>query len=264
MSRLRCVVAYDGTDFAGWQKQGPRRTVQGALESAIHRVTGEVVMVVGAGRTDAGVHASGQAVHFDTEWNRPCPGLERALNAVLPRDVAVADLKPAPPGFHARYSALGRWYRYTVWNAPVRAPLLRRTSLHVPMALDVSAMRQAGEMLLGEHDFGAFGRPVGPSGGTVRRLDRCDVERDGGAVRLDFEANAFLRHQVRRMVGLLLEVGLGRVPARAAADVVLGAPGAIVPRRVAPQGLVLLAVSYPPDDRMTESPRRATEQGSDG
>lgn len=266
-SRLRCVVAYDGTDFAGWQRQHDARTVQGALESALLAVSGAAAAVVGAGRTDAGVHASGQVAHFDTSWDRTWAGLERALNAALPRDVAVTGVRPAPAAFHARHSAVSRAYRYTVWSGPVRSPLARRTSLHVPAALDERAMAEAGATLVGTHDFGAFGRPADDDRSSVRRLERCTVARDGWWVRFEFEADAFLRHQVRRMVGLLLDIGRGRLAVGAARAALWRSTEAPVARRVAPQGLELVAVRYPPDEELgaTAAPRgRPRETGSEG
>ncbi|TET54856.1 MAG: tRNA pseudouridine synthase A, partial [Anaerolineales bacterium] len=179
--RARAVVAYDGTNYSGFQRQANAPSVQAALEEAIREVTGEKAGVIGAGRTDAGVHGTGQVIAFDTAWiedeappetdrEQRCAGdLQRALNAVLPADIAVRELRLAAPDFHPRYDAVSRQYRYTVYNAPVRSPLARWHSLHVMGALDVNAMQEAAALLVGEHDFAAFGRP--PTGdSTVRRV----------------------------------------------------------------------------------------------
>jgi tRNA pseudouridine38-40 synthase len=244
--RVRCVVEYDGTDFAGWQRQSRQRSVEGVLEQAVAAVTGaQTVRVVGAGRTDAGVHATGQVAHFDTVWTGALNRLERALNAVMPPDVAVHGVEMAPDEFHARHSAIGRHYRYTIWQCPVRSPLLRRTSLHVPQVLDVDSMVAAARAIVGEHDFGAFGVPPTSGGSTVRRLERLAVRAGGPRLDIDLEATAFLRHQVRRTVGLLVDIGRGRFAPGVVCDVLARCPDAPVPRRLPPQGLVLVAVRYP-------------------
>lgn len=248
--RLRCVVEYDGTEFVGWQRQATGRTVQGTLEEVVQGITGETVDVVGAGRTDAGVHAVGQGAHFDTEWDRSIGELERGMNALLPPDCAIHHLEEASPQFHARHSAVGRAYAYTVWQREVRSPLLRRTTLHVRTRLDVGRMAEAARFLEGEHDFGAFGRPMSPGGSTVRRLSRLTVRKAGWRVIFELEGNAFLRHQVRRTVGLLLEVGSGRIGPDDVQQTLARLPGAMTPRRVPACGLVLVAVRYEDGDTM--------------
>lgn len=257
--RVRCVVAYDGTDFAGWQRQRRKRSVQGDIEDAILHVTNERSGVVGAGRTDAGVHARGQVAHFDTRWSRSSGELERALNAVLAPDVAVASLGPAPAGFDARRSAVARRYRYTVVSRSVRDPLSRRGALWVARPLDVAAMAEAAGMLLGRHDFGGFGRAMSPDGSTVRTLLAVKVWTGGPAIRFEFEGDAFLRHQVRRMMGLLLDVGRGRFGPQAAAEVLRRGAGAPAARRAPACGLTLWAVRYPPEETPWPPPWDACE-----
>jgi tRNA pseudouridine38-40 synthase len=262
--RIRMGVEYDGTDFAGWQRQTRRRSVQATLEAAIASVTGDRdIVVVGAGRTDAGVHATGQVAHFDTSWLRPPEVLGRALNAVLPPDVAVHGVMRVPTHFHARYSALARRYRYSVWMAPVRSPLLRRSTVHAPRPLAPEPMRRAAALLLGEHDFGGFGSPSSPGGATVRRLDRLEIAAEGARLTFDLEANAFLRHQVRRTVGLLLDIGWGRLDVEAVQRVLERSPGAPVARRAPARGLLLVAVRYPPMETCVDSVHEATTTGSE-
>lgn len=206
--RVFAVVEFDGTDFEGFQVQKSRRTVQGELEEALGRVTGEATRVVGAGRTDTGVHAAGLGVHLDTIWNRPLAVLERAWNARLPRDIAVRDLVPVPSDFSARYDATTRLYRYTILNQVVRAPLIERYAFRVPEPLDASAMDAAARELIGQHDFGAFGTP--PRGdNTIRTMYQAGVRRVGVQILIDLEANAFLYRMVRRIVGSLISVGRG-------------------------------------------------------
>jgi tRNA pseudouridine38-40 synthase len=206
--RYRARCEYDGTDFAGFQLQPNARTVQGELETALARLSGgERVVVDGAGRTDAGVHASGQVIAFTYPGRLPGPELSRAINAQLPPDVAIRDVRRVPGGFNPRYAARYREYRYTVWNGP-RSPLRERYALGVRSPLDIAAMASAGSVLEGRHDFSAF------SGGDrppVRTVYAVRVRREGRLVTIDVRANAFLRGQVRRMTAALLEIGLGRM-----------------------------------------------------
>jgi tRNA pseudouridine38-40 synthase len=247
--RFRATLEYDGLDFAGWQRQPGRRSVQGTLEEALAALVNEPVAVIGAGRTDAHVHATGQVAHFDIETAHWAPeALQAALNAWLPRDMAVQALAVAPVGFHARYSALSRTYAYTVCVRPVRSPLLRRTSWHVRGPLELERMAAAAAMLVGSHDFGAFGRPMTPGGPTVRCLDYCEVQAQDERLVIEVRANAFLRHQVRRMVGLLVDVGRGRFDLADVERLLRREAGGPRPRRAPAQGLVLVVVAYPPDE----------------
>ncbi len=211
MRTIRMTVQYDGTDFAGFQVQNERRTVQGVLEEALARVTGQPIRVVGAGRTDAGVHATGQVISFVTGSSLAPETLRRAMNALLPDDVAILDAMIAPEGFNARYSARSRIYRYTVWNAEVRSAMRQRYTFHWRQFLDAELMDQAIKRLVGRRDFAAFStasygreRP----GNTVRSLFRAHCWREGAAVCLELGADAFLPHMVRNIVGTLLLVGM--------------------------------------------------------
>jgi tRNA pseudouridine38-40 synthase len=220
--RYRATVAYDGTAYSGFQTQPHRPTVQGALEEALRRATQERVRVQGAGRTDAGVHAHGQVISFSCRWAHGEAVLERAMNALLPEDIAVRELAVADERFHARYSATARLYVYTVYASAVRVPALERTAHRVPTAPDLAAMQAAADALVGERDFGALGQPtVGES--RVRRVlraawvarpaaggDWCEAAER--AWQFQIEANGFLRGMVRRAVGTLLEVGAGLRP----------------------------------------------------
>ena len=207
--RYRCRCEYDGTDFAGFQLQANARTVQGELEAALARLNrGERVVVDGAGRTDAGVHATGQVIAFTYGGAVSERALERAINSLLPRTVAIRDLRRAPDGFHPRYAARYREYRYTVWNGP-RSPLRERHALGVRAPLDVAAMAKAATVYVGRHDFSSFGGITDRS--PVRTVHLVRVRKEGRLVTIDVRANAFLRGQVRRMVAGLLEVGLGKI-----------------------------------------------------
>ncbi|HXG25769.1 MAG TPA: tRNA pseudouridine(38-40) synthase TruA [Candidatus Binatia bacterium] len=210
--RYRATVEYDGTEFAGFQIQEGARTVQGELEAALARLSGgKRVVVQGAGRTDAGVHATGQVIAFTYPGRLSAEALTDALNGSLPPDVAVRDLRRVPPGFNPRYAARYREYRYSIWNGP-RSPLRERTALWVRTGLDVAAMARAAEAFEGRHDFSAFGG-VDPQ--PVRTVHRIRVRRDGSMITIDVRADAFLRGMVRRIVAVLLAVGKGKLEASA-------------------------------------------------
>jgi tRNA pseudouridine38-40 synthase len=208
-TRYRATVEYDGTDFAGFQAQRPGvRTVQGELEAALARLgNGARQPVDGAGRTDAGVHALGQVIAFTWTGRQTAAELEAGLNGLLPPDIAVRDVRRMPSGFHPRRAARYRDYRYTVWNGP-RSPLRERTALGVRIPLDVAAMARAGQVLVGRHDFSAFGAADRQ---PVRTVHSVRVRRQGSLVTIDVRADAFLRGMVRRIVAVLLEVGRGEM-----------------------------------------------------
>ena len=207
--RYRARVEYDGTDFAGFQLQkAGTRTVQGVLEAALARLNGGVRQaVVGAGRTDAGVHAEDQVIAFTYSGRLPPTELAAALNGNLPPDVAIRDLRRAPRDFHPRYAARYREYRYTIWNGP-RSPLRERTATWVAAALDTDSMAEAATAFIGRHDFTAFG---GADPQPVRTIHLVRVRRRGDLITIDVRADAFLRGMVRRIVAALLEVGRGRI-----------------------------------------------------
>jgi len=254
--RARAVVSFDGTDYAGFQRQVDVPTVQEALETALRQVTQETTTVLAAGRTDAGVHAVGQVIAFDTSWRYSAGDLQRAMNAVLPSDVAVRELEEAASDFHPRFDARSRHYRYRVYDAPVRSPLARRYSLHMPYPLNVETMQEATRALVGEHDFATFGQP--PQGEvTVRHVFRAgwqresgrggpfDSSQNGGAfLRFDIEANAFLYRMVRSIVGTLLDVGQGRMSVRAFEEALASCERGRAGKTTAPHGLCLMKVTY--------------------
>jgi tRNA pseudouridine38-40 synthase len=213
---LRLVLEYDGTDLAGWQRQDNAPTVQQHLEEALAQMTGAPTPVVGASRTDAGVHALGQVAHFATEADIPADGFRRGLNSLLPPAIAVVDAADAPAEFHARFSARGKLYRYRVLARADRSPIEERFAWHRPRPLDVAAMRAAAAALVGEHDFSAF-RAAGCTAQTAtREVTAIEIEQAGDVVALHVRGNAFVRNMVRIIAGTLVEVGEGR---REVADV---------------------------------------------
>ena len=247
--RFRATVEYDGTEFAGFQLQAGARTVQGVLEAALARLTGGNRQAVdGAGRTDAGVHATGQVIGFTYAGRLSAEALTVALNGLLPKDVAVRDVRPAPAGFHPRYAARYREYRYSIWDGP-RSPLRERTALQVRPRLDVDAMARAAVAFEGRHDFSAFG---GSDPQPVRTVHRVRVRRAGDLITIDVRADAFLRGMVRRMVAALLAVGRGALPEGSIAGLVAGATPALDGAAAAAKGLCLRRVVLGRKQRDTE------------
>ena len=243
--RLAMIVEYDGTDYSGFQFQNNAPSVQQQIEKAIQSVTSEVVRVKAAGRTDAGVHARGQVVSFDTEFPHPPRVVRRALNACLRDDIAVRDVHRVASDFDPRRHAISRLYRYTLLLSDVRVPLQRRQTHRVSGPLDLDALRQAAEVMIGIHDFANFGGPLDrPTASTTRRVDRVDVETEGCYIRVDVEGSSFLPRQVRRMVGALVDVGHGQLNVEQVRKQISGVKDAPPARSLPPQGLCLMAVRY--------------------
>ncbi len=239
--RIRATVEYDGTDFAGYQLQSGARTVQGELEAALATLNrGERIVVDGAGRTDAGVHASGQVIAFTWSGRLDGPSLQRALNALLPVDVAVCDVDRMPDGFHPRYAARYREYRYTVWNGP-RSPLRERHALGVRAPLDIATMASAASVFEGRHDFSAFGGGDRP---PVRTVYAVRVQAEGHLVTIDVRGDSFLRGQVRRMVACLLEVGHGTLDTEGLRSALAGREPALNGAAAPAKGLCLRRVVF--------------------
>jgi tRNA pseudouridine38-40 synthase len=246
---FRVTVAYDGTDFLGWQVQDPGRggrTIQGALESALATLApGERVVVAGAGRTDTGVHALGQVASFDLPRAMDPDVLGRALNGLLPPDVRVFDVAPAPQDFHPRRSACSKLYRYVLDMGPVQIPTRRRFAGHVPWMLDTSLVAAMAAVYMGRHDFASLASGGGSVVTTERNVTRSEVSFGGGTLVYEVEANGFLRRMVRSMVGGLIAVGR-----RAASlDDLRGALAArdrsAWPAPAEARGLTLVRVDYP-------------------
>jgi len=244
--RYCALVEYDGTDFFGYQIQARERTVQGEIEKALKKVTRLEIRIDGAGRTDAGVHATGQVIAFNAIWKHSLADLHRALNATLPLDIVVSDLKTIDQNFHPRFDAIGRSYRYAIIHQPWPSVLDRRYTYHVKNKLAVVAMQQASRFLLGSHDFASFGKP--PQGeNTVRHVMQARWSEIGNRLVFEITANAFLYRMVRNIVGTLLEVGSGRLAAYKIEDI-LDARDLRRSASPAPaHGLCLVKVSYPED-----------------
>ncbi len=246
MTTYRLTLEYDGREFAGWQVQpGGVRSVQGVLEEAIRAATGQTLRVVGAGRTDAGVHAEGQVASARIETDLEDGALRRAVGAALPPDVALLALERVPDAFHALRDAKSKLYRYEIWNGATRSPLRAARRWHVPVPLDVTAMRRAGAAFVGTHDFASFQVAGSEVETTVRTLFRLDVEGETrGEICLQVQGEGFLRRMVRALAGTLVEVGRGQRRPDAMAGILAARDRSRAGRSAPPQGLTLVRVEY--------------------
>jgi len=245
MRTILLILEYDGSAFAGWQLQANGRSVQAVVEGALAALLGEPVRLYSAGRTDAGVHARAMPAHFTTSRDLPLRAYRDGLNRLLPGDVAVRAVHAVPAGFHARFRAEGKWYRYTIDRRAVRSPLDSRASWLVRGALDLAAMRTAADLLVGEHDFAAFRSSGCVARTTVRRLSAVAISEDGPFLHIDVHGSGFLKNMVRMLVGTLVEVGRGKRPAQDIVRLLAHEPGVRCGPTAPPQGLCLMAVSYP-------------------
>ncbi len=242
MRAVKLVVGYDGTDFSGWQKQAGDRTVQGELEKALAGIAGKRIPIVGAGRTDAGVHARGQVASFRAELRLGAAELLRALNSLLPWDIRVLSASPAPARFDARKSARSKIYRYRIFNGTRISPFLFRYVLHWPGRLDFEKMAQAARLFERKADFTAFSsnRLLHP----VRRVMRSELKRKGREIIYTIEADGFLRHMVRTIVGTLLEVGRGKVEPEIIEELFARKKRSLASPTAPAKGLCLMRVIY--------------------
>ncbi len=250
---IHLKVAYDGTDYSGWQVQSVAPTVQGRLMKAVSEMEGRPMKVYGAGRTDAGVHARGQGASFTTATTIPARGFMLGLNSILPSDIAVVEANELPAGFQARFAARGKHYRYSLWNSPTKQPLITRFAWHRWKPLDVEAMDRGARHLEGKHDFDAFRAAECGRDNAVRRLWRVavsrspdyDEDRGTGLVWIDVEGTAFLWHMVRIIAGTLVEVGRGKWPPGWVAEVLQSRDRRKGGPTAPPHGLCLEHVYYP-------------------
>ena len=250
-------IEYDGSAFHGWQTQAPTTqvvdgrpigstlpTVQGALQAAMTQIADAPVQIVCAGRTDAGVHATGQVVHFDAPIIRPDSAWVRGVNALLPRSCAVRWAQPVAADFHARFSATGRRYRYILLNRPERTAIFAGRAGWFHRPLDIEAMAAAAQSILGTHDFSAFRAAECQANSPVRTLTESRVHRQGDWLVFDFAANAFLQHMIRNLVGALVYVGKGAEPVALMTTLLSQKDRTLAPPTFMPDGLYLTAVDY--------------------
>jgi tRNA pseudouridine38-40 synthase len=243
---IKLTLQYDGTAYAGFQRQPNGVTIQEKLEEALRRLTGDPHLKIGAaaGRTDAGVHARGQVVHFRTDSRIPPERWPYALNSLLPPDIVVTAAEWVPDDFHARYWAISKWYRYTIEHTPFPSPLHRRYAYHWPHPLDPAQMEAAAALLRGRHDFAAFRSTGGAAKTSIRTITRLDVTAVPPFVYIDVEADGFLYNMVRIIAGTLLEVGAGRRSTADVARALATGERQLAGKTLPPHGLCLEAVTY--------------------
>jgi tRNA pseudouridine38-40 synthase len=244
MRNIKLVLSYDGTDFFGWQRQPDRRTVQQVLEEALGRLTGVEPSTNASGRTDSGVHALGQVVHFYTASRHEPEVFVKALNATLPPDVRARGAWEMPQAFHATLDARGKLYRYVIDNGPIADPFQTRYSHHVYQRLDVAAMNQAAGALRGRHDFHSFETQWPNRTSSVRTITHIAVSRMNDFVWIDVEADGFLYNMVRAISGTLILVGTGRWPAARVGEALSAEDRRAAGPTAPPQGLFLVRVRY--------------------
>ncbi|MEK6814314.1 MAG: tRNA pseudouridine(38-40) synthase TruA [Nitrospirota bacterium] len=242
---VRVLLEYDGTAYHGWQVQPNARTIQEVFESVLDRIHKRRTKATAAGRTDAGVHARGQVVHFETALGMDASAWRKALNALLPDDIVARGADFPPAGFHARKSALSKTYVYTVLNAPVPSAFLRDTAWRLPFPLDAGRMKEGARFLIGRHDFSSFRSSTCTARHPVRTLLRVDIDRAGEIIRMTFQGDGFLKQMVRSIVGTLVEVGRGAIPPEAVASILEGRRRELAGPTAPARGLCLERVEYP-------------------
>jgi len=245
LRNLRMMLSYDGSGYHGWQRQKGQITVQQVLEEAIGRITGEDIRVIGSGRTDAGVHALRQVAHFKTRSQIGIANLHRGINSLLPEDVVVKEIDQVDAAFHARYDAGSKIYCYQIWNGPVRSPLCRRYAWFVREPLAGGRMGEALTLLTGTHDFSSFCAADSGNRNPVRTIIAGSVKSDsGGMIMITIEADGFLKHMVRNIVGTLVEIGSGRRSAEAILGLLEAKDRCLAGVTAPPGGLFLMEVKY--------------------
>lgn len=238
-------LEYSGTQYSGWQRQKHARSIQQYVEDALSRVADQTVTVQCAGRTDTGVHALHQVVHFETDAVREMRSWVLGGNVNLPQDISILWVRPAADDFHARYSATGRSYRYIILNRSARPGIYNHRVTWECRLLDEHKMQQAADCLIGEHDFTSYRAVDCQSNSPVRRVRRLDVNRIGDTVIINIEANAFLHHMVRNIAGVLMEIGMGKAPVEWSQQVLEARDRTLGGVTAAPDGLYLMNVTYP-------------------
>lgn len=244
MKNYRLLIEYDGTRYYGWQRQPNQSTIQGKLEGVLSVMCGREVEVIGAGRTDGGVHARGMTANVSLETDSSPEEIRDYLNRYLPDDIAVLEVKEASPRFHARYNAIGKTYCYTCFDGDVKPVFDRKYYTRLEEKPDVELMRQAAEILKGQHDFRNFCVNPRMKKSTVRCVDKISIERDGGYIRFIFHGTGFLQNMVRIMVGTLIEVGCGRMTAEQVKEVLENPERQKAGPTAPAQGLCLMSVDY--------------------
>ena len=244
MNIIKLTLEYDGTAYAGWQRQPDQPTVQAVLDKVLAQITHTSISTVAAGRTDAGVHAFGQVVSFRSEKSLTVPEWRQALNGLLPRDIAVQGIEIASENFHPRYSAIGKIYEYQILNSPYRSALNEHRVWHIPKPLDVSAMELASNFFLGKHNFSSFQCSPTDTDNPICIIERCAVTHKSPLLFVTIQADRFLKQMVRTMVGTLVEVGQGKRMPSDIKEILQRADRRAAGKTAPPHGLYLVKVLY--------------------
>jgi tRNA pseudouridine38-40 synthase len=242
MQNYKIILSYDGTEFHGWQRQPDKMTIQGTLEDSLAKITHKTISVIGAGRTDAGVHAQAQAANFKANLHMDDDELLRALNSLLPQDIRISSLVRAAPDFHARKMAKSKIYQYRILHSPKISPFIARYVLHWPYALNINFMRKAAPLFIREADFTAFSsnRLLDP----LRTITRSEIKKTGNEIIYTVEANGFLRYMVRTIIGTLLEVGKGKLSPEQIEELFRKNKRSLASPTAPAKGLCLIEVNY--------------------
>jgi tRNA pseudouridine38-40 synthase len=241
---IRLVIEYDGTNYAGWQIQKNAKSVQGTLEAALKRITREKIKLISCGRTDSGVHAEGHVANFKTKSKISLVNLQRGLNSVLPKDIAITEAKEVSLDFNSRYDAKSKVYRYTILNRPYPAALCRSYFHYVPYRLDLNAMKREAKCLLGRHDFKSFQAADKKERPSVRTIEKLSIKRKGDFVEIGIEADGFLYNMVRNIVGTLVEIGRGRFRAGSMKEILKAKNRNLAGPTAPAKGLCLMEIKY--------------------
>lgn len=244
MIKIKLVIAYDGTNYVGWQYQPNGMSVQQRVEQALHQLTGIVHTVHSSGRTDAGVHAQGMVCHLTSAQDLPISAWREGLNRFLPDDIAVRHAEQVDEQFHARFSARGKHYRYTLLRDSIRSPLVRKTSWQIKQPLDLEKMEQAAQNFIGQHDFAAFRTSGCSAKTTVREIFSIDFSEEKSLLHIDICGSGFLRNMIRMMVGTLVQIGRGKRPTDTIQKLLDGTEAVAAPLTAPAQGLCLMEVWF--------------------
>lgn len=243
---FKLTIQYDGTDFHGWQRQPGFPTIQGEIERLLSMITGKAVTIEGSGRTDSGVHAFGQVASLTVDTKLGADDIFRALNGLLPREICIKESKEVAPGFHARFDAIGKTYRYCILNRILKDPFRRKYVWHIQKNLNIEAMREAAGYFIGEHDFKSFENAGSPRLHTVRHITSTVLnEFDDGMLHFEVSANGFLQNMVRNIMGTLVDVGMSRTRPEKIKEIIEAKDRTKAGPTAPPLGLFLLEVYYP-------------------
>lgn len=246
MRNIKLEIEYDGTNYRGWQIQSgsQKRTIQETLEKALQKILQEKIRLIGAGRTDAGVHAKGQVANFKTHSEIPLDKLHKGVNALLAQDIAVSAMRQAPQDFHSRFNAKSKVYRYTILNGPQRSAILRNQVYFCRYPLDIKFMQQEAKILLGKHNFAAFCASAGKARNPRRTIKKLKITKQGDLIYVDIEADGFLYNMVRAIAGTLIEIGRGRFPRHRLKSILFSKNRNLAGITAPAKGLCLLKVKY--------------------